>query len=164
MKSIRKEAALAQSEKLRRLGAQGNLSAAEKAIHAKRKYASGGSVSDPMPGVEGSAPKARLDRASRGGAKAKKGTNVNVVIMQHPQTPSVAGPAGAAAIPAVGNAPHPMVPIVGPPATPVPVPAGGPPMRKNGGAVGKFAKGGSVKVDAGAGSGVGRLEKIGKKI
>ena len=156
MKSLRKEAERAQSAKLHRLGAQGSLKMAEKGLHAKRKYASGGTVSDPMPGVEGSAPKARLDRPSRGakGAKGKKGTNVNVVIMQHPPMGGAGGPppAGPMSGP-MAMPPHPPMPapMAGPPPGPMPMPAGGPPMRKHGGAVGKFAKGGAVKKKADGG-------------
>lgn len=153
MKSLRKEAERAQSAKLHRLGAQGSLKMAEKGLHAKRKYASGGTVSDPMPGVEGSAPKARLDRPSRGakGAKGKKGTNVNVVIMQHPPMGGAGGPPPAGPMPGpMAMPPHPSMPapMAGPPPGPMPMPAGGPPMRKNGGAVGKYAKGGAVKKKA----------------
>lgn len=151
MKSLRKEAERAQSAKLHRLGAQGSLKAAKKGEHAKRKYASGGSVADPMPGVEGGAPKPRLDRPSRGAKGAKKGTNVNVVIMQHPPMGGAGGPPPAGPMPGpMAMPPHPPMPapMAGPPPGPMPMPAGGPPMRKNGGAVGKYAKGGAVKKKA----------------
>lgn len=148
MKTHRLEMERAQSAKLRRLGAQGSMKLADKAKKLK-KFASGGTVADPMPGVEGSAPKPRLDRPSRGGhaAKGKKGTNVNVVIMQHPpMAPNAgAGPAAGPAMPPAMGAPHPMPPMPAPAPGPIPAPAGGPPMRKHGGSVGKYAKGGKVK-------------------
>lgn len=152
MKTHRKEMERAQSAKLRRLGAQGSMKFAKKAEQL-RKFASGGTVADPMPGVEGSAPKPRLDRPSRGGAAKKKGTNVNVVIMQHPPMGGAGGPPPAGPMPGpMAMPPHPPMPapMAGPPPGPMPMPppAGGPPMRKNGGAVGKYAKGGAVKKKA----------------
>jgi hypothetical protein len=102
--------------------------------------------------------------ARKGGGRAKKGTNVNIIIA--PQG------AGAAAPPV----PRPMpVPPGGPVglhqgAPPVMPPAGVPPaalqgntmpMRARGGVVadGKLAKPGAYPIDAGAGGGLGRLEK-----
>ncbi len=124
----------AQSAKLRRLGAMGSLKLARKAEHAPRKYASGGMVGDAGP-VDGAAAKPRLDRPGRkmGKDKGKKGgTNVNVIIMPK-------GGDGPSAPP-----PMPMPP---PGAGPGPGGPGGPPMppmRKHGGAVGRYAAGGRI--------------------
>lgn len=143
--SIRDAAKKAMSAKLHKLGAQGNLKAAEKAECAPRKYASGGAVMD-MGGVEGAPPKGNLSKPSRSGKKgkdAKKGTNVNVIIMQPP-----AGGGDKGAVP-------PMPPMAGPPPAdmgPPPGVGGPPPMRANGGRV--------PHIKEGAGSGLGRLAKM----
>lgn len=132
-----------------------------KQSHDVKCYASGGRVSEDIsdPGslpkmakpkmadggmIDGDKAKPRLDRAGGG----KKGTTVNIVIAggKSDQTPPAAGPMPM---------PPPAPPMAGPPVPPPMPPAGGPPvMRKNGG---------RVNLDAGAGSGIGRLEKIGKK-
>ena len=147
MKELRRKAEAAQSAKLHRLGAQGNLKKALKGEHARRKYAAGGSIADDVGDVEGGAPKPRLDRPSRGGKKGagKAGTKVNVVIMQHP--PGMGGgamPPAGGPMPMAGPPPpmpHPMAPpMAGPPPMGG---AGGPPMpmRKDGGRVARKSGG-----------------------
>jgi hypothetical protein len=101
--------------------------------------------------------------ARKGGGRAKKGTNVNIII----------APQGSGAAPPM---PRPMPTLPGGPvglhqgAPPVIPPAGVPPaalqgntmpMRARGGPVsdGKLAKPGAYPIDAGAGGGLGRLEK-----
>lgn len=113
--------------------------------------------------VEGAAHKSgRLDRYAAGGrAKHKKGTTVNVIVapgggqgqaqavpVPHPvPVPVAAGPGG----PPPGMPPHPMSPMAGGLGAGAPMPpGGGMPMR---------ARGGAVKMTAGAMSGEGRLEK-----
>lgn len=118
-------------------------------------YATGGTVSDEGPPIDGVDKKASLSKPGRmkGGkgkdAGAKKGaTNVNVIVM-----PSSKGAEGGAPMPpAPPPMPPPRPPMAGPPPGPPPGgPPGGPPMR---------ARGGRVLKGDGSGGGLGRLNKI----
>lgn len=99
----------------------------------KCNYRKGGKVKKAKAEVkaEGAKAKPRLDKFARGGAAKKGKTTVNVIVA--PQN-------GAPAVP----------PMAGPP-------PGAPPMMKPPG----MKTGGAAKMTAGAGSGVGRLEKAG---
>lgn len=109
---------------------------------------------------EGKGAAKRLDRKARahGGRTKSKPTEINIVIDAAPQRGAGAPmppPVAAAPPPAPMPPPRPpMAPPMGampPGAVPRP-PIGAMPMRKRGGKV--------VDMDAGAGSGLGRLEKI----
>ena len=117
---------------------------------------------------EGMAAGGRSDRKPRGakGKGKKGGTTVNVIVAHpHPKPVPVPVPVGAGAGPG-GPPPPGMPPGAGPGGPPMPPPdGGGPPMgAKKGGRVG-LKKGGKakgkfpVKMEFGAGGGLGRLEK-----
>ena len=101
--------------------------------------------------VEGEASKPRMDKRARGGSMKKKaGTHVNVIVApSHPQPVPV--PMGGGA-----GGPPPMGPPPGAAGMMPPPGAGGPPGM---GGPKPFARGGTVKMDAGAGGGLGRMEK-----
>jgi len=119
---------------------------------------SGSGYPDKIPGV---VPGGRIARKSGGKAKGAGKTNINIVIAGKPQggmeapMPPMPPPGGPAAPPPMGGAPG--MPPGMPPGLPPAPPMGGPgPMgRKAGGRAYKSYK----DMDAGAGSGLGRLEK-----
>jgi len=123
-------------------------------------YKKGGGVftGSGYPGkIPGVVPGGRIARKSGGKAKGAGKTNINIVIAGKPQSdmeapmPPMPPPGGPAAPPPMGGAPG------MPPGMPPAPPMGGPgPMgRKAGGRAYKSYK----DMDAGAGSGLGRLEK-----
>lgn len=100
--------------------------------------------------------------ARKGGGRAKKGMNVNIIIApsQPAQSkPMMPPPGGPQMPPGAGPGMH-----QGPPPPPPAMAGGPPPMgmpRKDGGAVvGHFAKPGKYPLKDGAGGAKGRLEKI----
>lgn len=116
-------------------------------------YKRGGRVAKKDGGaVEGCETKQRMDRgkfAAGGNVGKKGGTTVNVIVApSKPAAPMPPMGAGAPPPPMGGMAPP--MPAGPPPGGPMP--SGGMPMRKRGGRVGKY--------DAGAGSGLGREEKV----
>lgn len=99
-----------------------------------------------------------LNRKEGGRVKSDDGTNIHIEINAADKTqgaedtPPVAGPAPP---------PPPMPPMVPPPGPGGPPMGGGGPLGLKSGGRAKLAKASSM--DAGAGSGEGRLEKIGKR-
>lgn len=178
MKALRDKAKAAESAKLSRLGG-GKSSGGDSSCHPGRKgYATGGSVGGQDIGGMPSKPNLSRPGRSMGGKKpgGKKGggkTNVNVIVMgkegageKPPMAPPLLGPPPGPA-PMPPKMPPPMPPDMGPP----PGGPGGPPpmMRAKGGRVNKAGGGavkvkhiGKVKMDEGAGGGLGRLAKTRK--
>lgn len=112
--------------------------------------------------------------ARKGGGRAKKGTNVNIIIapqgggQKPPMPPMGAAPPPGGPVGLHQGAPPPAA--MGPPAgAGAPPPMGAAPMmRKSGGRTlekdgGKLAKPGAYPIDSGAGGGLGRLEKAQKE-
>lgn len=124
------------------------------------KRAKGGSVSDGE--LEGTRPTGGREAHKRGGKAGKGKMNVNIVIAPqggHDQAPAAAAPAPMP-MPPPPRAPMAMPPPQGgglPPGMMLgqgapPMPPGGPMMPRK--------RGGRAEMEAGAGSGLGRLEKI----
>jgi hypothetical protein len=114
--------------------------------------------------IEGKSGKKRLDRGARKKGGRNKG-DVNIIIAQKPDAPQMANQPMAMP-PKPPMMPPPAPPQAGP-AMPPPGGAGGPPSPQPGAAAGMpmgapRKKGGTVKLDAGAGGGIGRLEKAAK--
>jgi hypothetical protein len=102
--------------------------------------------------------------ARKGGGRAKKGMNVNIIIAPNsPPTPGAMPPPGGPP-PGPGGGPLGMHQGAPPPMPPGAAPAGAPPPmmpRKAGGrATHKLAKPGAYPIENASGGGLGRLEKI----
>lgn len=168
--------------------AAGGAVASPSAAAVKPKRATGGSVSSP---IEGRKSGGRLDKFARGGAVKKGATNVNVIIA--PQGGGAAAPPVVGLPPPIPAGPPPMPAGAMPPGGPPgmgqrhggrayasggsvkeqSVKAGTPVMNSPGksdlgdiyrGKQITYAKGGrAYPIKDGAGSGPGRLEKVGKR-
>lgn len=103
--------------------------------------------------------------ARKGGGRAKKGTNVNIIIAPQggggrPPMPPVGMPPPGGPVGLHQGAPPPAPPAGAPPAAGPAMPlarkSGGRTLEKDGG---KLVKPGAYPIDSGAGGGLGRLEK-----
>jgi hypothetical protein len=138
---------------------------AVKAVHAHEKHEHSGKLT-PF-SIEGKTAKKRLDRAGykKGGAAKSKGTEVNIIIAdkggQQPGMPAGMPPATPPAMPPAAAMP-PRPPMAPPPGAGAPPPGmGAPPQAMPPGMMPR-KRGGKAGYDAGAGSGMGRLEKAAK--
>ncbi len=151
------KAGKARAKQLTKYNTGGAVSSDGGAKAAAPKTATGGDTK-----ISGAKSAPRLDKFARGGAVTKKkdGTTINIAVVgggkdkaeeAPPAPPMMAGPPPMPPGPPPGGPPGlPMSPGIGPGKPPM----GGPP---------GFKKGGRIKMTAGAESGVGRLQKAGKK-
>lgn len=161
LKTLRSQGIAERSSRLKAYGGS-NPEEVQRVTGERPAFATGGAVKARAMGgmVGGEMGKPRLDKKSHGGKK-KSATTVNVIIA--PQGDGAKSePSGPAMPPPdmAGGPPMPMPGPGGPPMPPMPMP-----MRKAGGAVkaDMKMKAKMPKVDDGAGGGMGRLEKAGKK-
>ena len=135
---------------------------ATKAVRAHERHDHKGEKPTPIEAMcSGGAAKKRLDRAGyKKGGKVKPGTEVNVIVGEgnKPAPAPMAMPPGPPMPPPTAAAPPPRPPMLPPGAGGPPpglAPAPGLPPRKRGGRSPK-----EEEFTGGAGSGIGRLEKI----